>query len=55
MKYGKTLTPALSLSERERENRCQSVGESYVAGCSEAVRRCPRSHRMGGGQGEGIF
>ena len=50
------LTPALSPSEGERENRRQSVGETGVAGNVVSRTLLFPLHRRGGeGQGEGAI
>ena len=48
-----TLTPALS--RRARENRRQTVGVAGLVEISSDALCCPLSHRMGEGQGEGVF
>jgi RHH-type proline utilization regulon transcriptional repressor/proline dehydrogenase/delta 1-pyrroline-5-carboxylate dehydrogenase len=52
----KPLTPALSPSEGERENRIQAVGETGITGISELRRELSPLPLGGGeGQGEGVF
>ena len=55
---GQTLTPALSLSERERENRSQASGESKPSELEGAIEKPDRRTTalplpLGGGEGRG--
>jgi NADH:ubiquinone oxidoreductase subunit 5 (subunit L)/multisubunit Na+/H+ antiporter MnhA subunit len=52
----RTLTPALSLSERERENHRQPVGESNPGAMSDGVQKTEgrtTTHPLPGGEGRG--